>query len=379
MQEGARQAARLLERHQEHNAPPELVALVLWGADNLKTEGAPIAQALWLMGAKPRFDSYGRLAGAVLIAQEELDHPRIDVVISMSGIFRDLMPLQTKLLAEAALLAAAADEPVERNFVRKHALAYQASCGCDLETAALRVFGNADGAYGANVNNLIESGKWESENEIAETYMRRKGFAYGRSGAPTQQPALLKAMLTDVDLAYQNLELVELGVTTVDIYFDTLGGVSRAIRRAKGADAPVYIGDATRGELQVRTLGEQVALETRTRVLNPKWYESMLKHGFEGVRNIEAHVTNTVGWSATTGQVAPWVYQKMTQTYVLDAAMRARMAKLNPTASLRIAHRLIEAKERRFWTPDDETLEALRLTGEELEDQLEGVGLDDVA
>ena len=172
---------------------------------------------------------------------------------------------------------------------------------------------------------------------------------------------------------------VELGVTTVDIYFDTLGGVSRAIRRAKGADAPVYIGDATRGESRVRTLSEQVALETRTRILNPKWYESMLKHGFEGVRNIEAHVTNTVGWSATTGQVAPWVYQKMTQTYVLDAAMRARMAKLNPTASLRIAHRLIEAQERRFWTPDDETLEALRLTGEELEDQLEGIGLDDVA
>ena len=101
------------------------------------------------MGARPRFDSYGRLAGAVLIPQEELDHPRIDIVISMSGIFRDLMPLQTKLLAEASLLAASADEPVERNFVRKHALAYQASCGCDLETAALRVFGNADGAYGA--------------------------------------------------------------------------------------------------------------------------------------------------------------------------------------------------------------------------------------
>ena len=117
------------------------------------------------MGAEPRFDSYGRLAGATLIPLEQLDHPRIDVVISMSGIFRDLMPLQIKLLAEACFLAASADEPVEHNFVRKHALAYQAACGCDLETAALRVFGNADGAYGSNVNNLIENGRWETKTK----------------------------------------------------------------------------------------------------------------------------------------------------------------------------------------------------------------------
>ena len=128
--------------------------------------------------------------------------------------------------------------------------------------------------------------------------------------------------MSDVELAYQNLESVELGVTTVDHYFDTLGGISRAVTRARGVGVPVYIGDQTRGEGKVRTLAEQVALETRTRVLNPKWYEGMLKHGYEGVRQIEAHVTNTVGWSATTGQVAPWVYQSLTQTFVLDDAMR---------------------------------------------------------
>jgi hypothetical protein len=128
------------------------VALVLWGTDNLKTEGAPIAQALALMGASPRFDSYGRLAGAELMPLAELGRPRVDVVITLSGIFRDLLPLQIKLLAEAAFLAAQADEPPELNFVRKHALAYQAQHGGDMETASLRVFGNAEGAYGANVN-----------------------------------------------------------------------------------------------------------------------------------------------------------------------------------------------------------------------------------
>ncbi len=384
VKDGARQAERLLQKHiGDGHAFPESIAMVLWGTDNLKSEGGPIAQALALMGAKPRFDSYGRLAGAELMTLEQLGRPRIDVIITLSGIFRDLLPLQIKLLAEAAFMAASADEPPEHNFIRKHALAYQAEHGGDLETASLRVFGNAEGAYGSNVNSLVDNSRWEDGDELAETYSRRKGFAYGRAGRPMQQPKLLQSVLSGVQLAYQNLDSVELGVTTVDTYFDTLGGISRAIKRAKtekqGADAemaPVYIGDQTRdssGGGTVRTLTEQVALETRTRMLNPKWYEGMLKHGYEGVRQIEVHVTNTMGWSATTGQVQPWVYEQLSQTFMLDPEMRERLAQLNPTASARVANRLLEASERKFWTPDAKVLEALRRAGEELEDRLEGV------
>ena len=384
VQDGARQAERLLQKHiGDGHLFPESIAMVLWGTDNLKSEGGPIAQALALMGAKPRFDGYGRLAGAELIALEQLGRPRIDVVITLSGIFRDLLPLQIKLLAEGAFMAASADEPLEKNFIRKHALAYQLEHGGDLETAALRVFGNAEGAYGSNVSSLIDNSRWEDGDELAETYSRRKGFAYGRAGRPVQQARLLQSVLSGVQLAYQNLDSVELGVTTVDTYFDTLGGISRAIQRAKsnkeGPDAvmaPVYIGDQTRdssGGGTVRTLTEQVALETRTRMLNPKWYEGMLKHGYEGVRQIEVHVTNTMGWSATTGQVQPWVYQQLSETFMLDPAMRERLAKLNPTASARVANRLLEASERKFWQPDATMLAALRRAGEELEDRLEGI------
>jgi magnesium chelatase subunit H len=380
VQDGARQAERLLHKHAADGHPfPESIAMVLWGTDNLKSEGGPLAQALALMGAKPRFDSYGRLAGPELVPLAQLGRPRVDVVITLSGIFRDLMPLQVKLLAEAAFMAAGADEPIEQNFIRKHALAFMAEHGGDLETASLRVFGNAEGAYGSNVNSLVDNSRWEDGDELAETYTRRKGFAYGRAGRPMQQPALLKSVLAGVELAYQNLDSVELGVTTVDTYFDTLGGISRAIKRAKGPNAevaPVYIGDQTRdssGGGVVRTLTEQVAIETRTRMLNPKWYEGMLKHGYEGVRQIEVHVTNTMGWSATTGQVQPWVYEQLSETFVLDPAMRERLSKLNPTASAKVANRLIEASERKFWKPDPHVLEALRRAGEELEDRLEGI------
>jgi len=374
VEDGARQAERLLARHAAAGQGlPETVAMVLWGTDNLKTEGGPIAQALWLMGAAPRHDSYGRLAGAQLVPLERLGRPRIDVVLTLSGIFRDLLPLQTKLLAEAALLAAGADEPEHLNYIRRHALAFQAANGGDLAEAALRVFGNADGAYGANVNQLVDSGAWNDEDELAEAFVRRKGFAYGVDGPPRRHDAVLSHLLAKVDVAYQNLDSIEVGVTVVDHYFDTLGGISRAVRRASGTAAAVYIGDQTRGDGTVRTLAEQVSLEARTRALNPKWYEALLEHGYEGVREIEAHVTNTLGWSATTGQVAPWVYQQITQTYVDDPAMRERLAKLNPAASARIVGRLLEAHKRSYWQPDASTLERLQRAEEELEDRLEGV------
>jgi magnesium chelatase subunit H len=376
MRDGAQQAQRLLDRHAADGQPlPESVAFVLWGTDNLKSEGAQIGQVLALMGARARFDSYGRLCGAELIPQAELSHPRIDVIATLSGIFRDLLPLQTKMLAEAAYLAASADEPPEINFIHKHALAHQAALGCDLETAALRVFSNADGAYGANVNQMIDAGCWSNGDELADAYQSRKCFAYGRSGKPSKQPALLVSTLKTVDLAYQNLDSLELGVTTVDHYVDTLGGISRAVRRAKGEKVAVYVGDQTQGEGKVRTLAEQVTLETRTRMLNPRWYDSLLKHGYEGVRQIEAQVTNTMGWSATTEQVAPWIYQQISETFVLDEEMRKKLMILNPKASARMANRLLEANERHYWTPDAATLAALRDAGDEMEDRLEGISM----
>ena len=370
MVEGAKQAELLLETHA---TLPRTVALVLWGSDNIKSDGCPMAQALALIGAKPRFDAFGRLSGADLIPLEELGRPRVDVIMTLSGIFRDLLPLQTRMLAEAAFKAATADEPLEMNFIKAHAEAYATETGCDIEEAALRVFSNAEGAYGSNVNQLVDSSAFADEDELADAYEARKSFAYGRNGKAAQNADLLQKTLKTVDLAYQNLESVELGVTTVDHYFDTLGGISRAVKRAKGEEAAVYISDQTRGVGKVRTLKEQIALETRSRSLNPKFFEPLLEHGHEGVRALEAHVTNTLGWSATTGQVDPWVYQRISETFVLDDEMRKRLSELNPQASVRMANRLLEASERAYWEPDEETLAALQGAADELEDRMEGI------
>ncbi len=377
MAEGAKAAALLVARHAaDHGQAPRAIAMVLWGTDNLKSGGAQIAQALALIGARPRRDAYGRLCGAELVPLAELGRPRVDVVATLSGIFRDLLPLQARMLAEACLLASTADEPAHLNPVRANSLAHVEALGCDLETAALRIFSNAEGAYGANVGLMIDSGCWTDPDELAHAFERQKGHGYGVSGRPVAQPQLMARALADCDLAYQNLESVELGVTSIDQYVDALGGMARLIGRGRAgaAPVPVYIADTTGAQAAVRRLEEQVALEVRTRMLNPAWYEPMLAHGGEGVHQLEAGLTATLGWSATTGEVGAWVYGRLAETYMLDPAMRERLTALNPRASARFAGRLLEASDRRFWTPDAETLAALQAAADAIDDAIEGVG-----
>ncbi len=374
LKEGAARAEQLISRHvADGNDFPETVAFVLWGTDNMKSEGTQLAQVLALMGVVPRFDGVGRLCGARLLSLPQLGRPRVDVVASLSGIFRDLLPLQVKLLAEAALLCASADEPEDQNFIRKHALAAMREDGVDLETASLRVFGNSEGSYGSNVNLLLETGRWEDEDQLADLFVQRKGFAYGADGKCRAGQKMMKRALGTASLSFQNVDSVELGATDIDQYVEALGGVNRVIEQQQQKKVACYMGDHTGKDGRIRTLEEQVVLETRTRVLNPKWFEGQLVHGYEGVRNIAGHVATTVGWSSTTGSVPGWVYGDMAQTFVLDAEMRDRLATLNPSAAAGMATKLLEANDRGYWSPDAATLDALRDAAADLEDRLEGV------
>ncbi len=374
LKEGAVRAEQLIARHvADGNDFPETIAFVLWGTDNMKSEGTQLAQVLALMGVVPRFDGVGRLSGARLLTLLQLGRPRVDVVASLSGIFRDLLPLQVKLLAEAALLCANADEPEEENFIRKHALAAIREDGVDMETASLRVFGNAEGSYGSNVNLLLETGRWDDDDQLADLFVQRKGFAYGADGKCRAGQKMMKRALGTASLSFQNVDSVELGATDIDQYVEALGGVNRVIEQQQQKKVACYMGDHTGKDGKIRTLEEQVVLETRTRMLNPKWFEGQLVHGYEGVRNIAGHVATTVGWSSTTGSVPGWVYGDIAQTFVLDAEMRERLAALNPSAAAGMASKLLEANDRGYWSPDAETLDALRDAAADLEDRLEGV------
>ena len=363
----------LLETLKTEKAYPESIAMVLWGTDNLKSDGEGIAQVLWLIGAKPKEDELGNISDVELIALEELKRPRIDVVVTVSGIFRDLLTHHMKLIDKATRLAAkASDEPLEMNFIRRHALEQAKSLGISLDDAASRVFSNAPGSYGANVNHLVESSTWENDAQLSDAFISRKCFSLSPTGEWQEKRDVFEQSLSHVDLAFQNIDSFEIGISDIDHYYEYLGGVSKSVEKRRNKKPKVMVADAisTSGQ-RLSSLENMVKLETRTKTLNPKWYESLLKHGFEGVHEIEAHVSNTYGWSATASAVDDWVYQGIADTYMHDKAMLDRLTELNPHATAGIARRLLEANSRGYWNADESTIENLKHIYQDLEDQLE--------
>lgn len=363
----------LLDRAiQDTGAYPQSIGLVLWGTDNLKTDGEAIGQALCLLGVKPLADDLGRIHDVELAPLIELGRPRIDVVIAASGIFRDIFANHLTLLDRAFTLAVQADEPLEQNFVRAHALATAAELEIPLEEAARRIFSNAPGVYGANVNFAIENRAWDSEDDLARIFLSRKSFAYGSGLAGQQAEQLFDRVLATVDLTFQNVDSLEFGITDIDHYTEYLGGMTKAVQHITGSQPAAYLADFVMPGGKIRSVQEMVALETRTKTLNPRWYEGMLAHGYEGVREIESHVTNTFGWSATCQAVPGWVYDSIAGTYVLDPDMRERLREANPHAAAGLASRLLEAESRGYWRPPAAELAELRQAYLQLEAAAEG-------
>src|SRR5689334_5504198 len=372
-------ARSLLERYQNENGRyPEAMALVLWGLDNIKTQGEGVAQALWLLGTCPVRDALNRTTNIEAIPLDQLGRPRIDVVMTVSGIFRDLFSPTVQLLDKAVRLVAQLDEPLELNYVRKHVLQQVRQDACDVDDAAVRVFSNAPGNYGTNVNFMVMDSQWEREETLGDLFVTRKCFAYGRDskgGAIEGREArvAMDRALARVEATYQNIDTFEIGLTDVDHYFEYLGGVSKAVEKRAKSRPAIYLSDTLSPDVKIRTLEETVRLETRAKTLNPKWYEGMLKHGFRGVAEIENHVSNTFGWSATADAVDDWIYSEVANTFLFDETMLERLRDLNPHSAHSLVQRLLEANGRGYWEVDEDVVERLKEISRNLEDQLEGV------
>ncbi|MEM8612593.1 MAG: magnesium chelatase subunit H, partial [Cyanobacteria bacterium P01_H01_bin.105] len=368
---------RLLERQRQENGGlyPETIASVLWGTDNIKTYGESLAQMLWFVGVKPVPDALGRVNKLEIVPLEELGRPRVDVVINCSGVFRDLFVNQMALLDRAVKMAAEADEPLEMNFVRKHALQQAEEMGLSLREAATRIFSNASGSYAANVNLAVENSSWEEESELQEMYMTRKSFAFNSDnpGVMDQSRDLFEASLKTADVTFQNLDSSEISLTDVSHYFDSDPTKVISQLRDDGKKPSSFVADTTTANAQVRTLSETVRLDSRTKLLNPKWYEGMLANGYEGVRELSNRLVNTMGWSATADAVDNWVYEDTNTTFIEDEEMCKRLMDLNPNSFRRMVTTLLEVNGRGYWETSDENIERLQELYEEVENRIEGV------
>ncbi|MGI8837794.1 MAG: cobaltochelatase subunit CobN [Pyrinomonadaceae bacterium] len=372
-------AEALLQRCMEEQGHyPRAMALVLWGLDNIKTQGEGVAHALWLLGVRPVRDALNRATEIEVMPLEELQRPRIDVVMTVSGIFRDLFAPTMALLDKAVRRVATLEEPFEMNFVRRNVQEKIAAGDSHFEDAATRVFSNAPGNYGSNVNFMVMDSQWENEQTLGDLFVTRKCFAYtrdsrGRRLEGREAQHLMNDALARVEATYQSIDSFEIGITDVDHYFEYLGGVSKAVETRSKSRPAIYLSDSLSPQVKIRSLEETVRLETRAKTLNPKWYEGMLKHGFRGVAEIENHVANTFGWSATADAVDPWIYTEISKTFLLDPVMFKRLLDLNPHSTRSLTQRLLEAHHRGYWNPDEEVLEELRDTFASLQQRLEQI------
>ncbi|MGH9961967.1 MAG: cobaltochelatase subunit CobN, partial [Pyrinomonadaceae bacterium] len=344
----------------------------------IKTQGEGVAQALWLLGVRPVRDALNRATSVEAIPLDQLKRPRIDVVMTVSGIFRDLFSPTIQLLDKAVRLVAQLDEPLDQNYLRRNALEQANRDKCSFDDAVVRVFSNAPGNYGTNVNFMVMDSQWEHEDTLGDLFVTRKCFAYGRDsrGRSIEGREARIAMdraLARVEATYQNIDTFEIGITDVDHYFEYLGGISKAVETRSRVRPSIYLSDSLTRDARIRSLEETVRLETRAKTLNPKWYEGMLKHGFRGVAEIESHVSNTFGWSATADAVDDWIYTEVARTYALDSEMLERLRTLNPHSAHSLVTRLLEAHGRGYWEADPGLLDRLREISDSLEDQIEGV------
>ena len=378
---GVRLADALLERElAERGRVPETVGIVVWGTAAMRTHGDDAGEILALLGVRPVWHpETRRVASLEVIGLEELGRPRVDVTVRISGFFRDAFPHLIDLLDDAVTLVAALDEPPEGNFVRKHALEDQAGLVAELgadaawRRATTRVFGTPPGSYGVGLVQLIDVRTWREDADLAAVYEAWGGHAYGRGLGGVEARAAMRTQFARIDVAVKNVDTREHDVLDSSDYYAEHGGMVAYVRHLSGEQPRAVIGDSADPErVHARTLAEESRRVFRSRVANPRWIASMIRHGYKGAFELSATVDYLFGYDATTGVVEDWMYETLTAKYVLDADVSAFLRRSNPWALRAIAERLLEAAERGLWAaPAAGTLDALREAYLSVEGELE--------
>lgn len=365
---GREAADQLLARYYDENGRyPDTVGVVLWAIETMRTQGESVALILRLIGAEPDWDKSGRVTKVKITPVEQLGRPRIDVLVTTSGLFRDTFPNIIGVLDDAFRQIALLDESTEGNLVKKH---YQdmleklkaggMSQADAANLAAARIFGEAPGTYGTGVSELVKAtSAWDSTQDLIDTYLARMSYVYGRNNYGIKATDVFQQMLGTVDAVTQVRDSLY-GVLDNDDVYQYLGGLKLSAEAASGRAVDAYIVNTRNAsdpaKLKVQSLSEFMGAELRTRVLNPKWIEGMLKEGFPGSRAISDHIANLFGVAATLGGVSNWAWQQVAETFVFDKNISSR---LNPYNLQAIIGWAMEAARRDMWQADRETLQKL--------------------
>ncbi|MBD2234493.1 cobaltochelatase subunit CobN [Phormidium tenue] len=377
---GRRAAEVLVEQYtQDYGEYPQTLGLSVWGTSTMRTGGDDIAEALALMGVRPVWDGPSRrVVDFEVLPLSAIGRPRVDVTLRISGFFRDAFPNLIDLVDQAVAAVADLDEPPEQNPLaarsRQESAEWQAQ-GLTAEQAELRaryrIFGSKPGAYGAGLQGLIESQNWTTDEDLARAYLNWSGYAYGRNAQGHAMPEAFEQRLKHLQVVLHNQDNREHDLLDSDDYYQFQGGMTVAARTLQGQQPATYFGDnAVTAKPKVRSLDAEIAKVYRSRVVNPKWIEGVMRHGYKGAFEMAATVDYLFAYDATARCVADHMYEGVAQAYLLDPAVQAFVQTSNPWALRDMAERLLEANQRGLWaTATAEMLDSLR----QLANQAEGV------
>jgi cobaltochelatase CobN len=360
---GRRAAETLIERYtQENGEYPKTLGLSIWGTATMRTGGDDLAEALALLGVRPLWDGASRrVVDFEILPLGILGRPRVDVTLRVSGFFRDAFPNLIELFDRAVVAVASLDEPAEMNPLAaqvqtetQSGLAAGLEISAALDRASYRVFGSKPGAYGAGLQGLIDGQNWESDRDLATAYINWSSYAYRGAGVGTPAPEAFQQRLAGMQIVLQNQDNREHDLLDSDDYYQFQGGLTAAIKTISGSIPTVYCGDnSTMAQPKVRTLNEEIAKVYRSRVVNPKWIEGAMRHGYKGAAEMAATMDFLFAYDATTNCVADHMYAGVAEAYLLDPKVQEFMERSNPWAARDVADRLLEAHQRGMWQGAD--------------------------
>ncbi|TMV43199.1 cobaltochelatase subunit CobN [Paenibacillus mesophilus] len=376
---GATVAENSIRQYREnHGEYPGTTAVVLWGLETSRTQGETIGQIMRYLGVRVKGGRGTFRTEYEIIPLQELGRPRLNVVVHMTGLFRDMFP---NLLDDLNVLfrrVSELDESDEDNRFKAHTRQTAEklrATGHDLDRiadlASARLFGPPEGEYGTTLTRLIETKHWTEEADLGRAYADGQQHVYSLKERGRAEPELFAIHLQAVDIVSQIRSNHEYEVTDSDHYYEYFGGLAKSVELVRGRSAEIHITDTTGERAMTESAEHAIARGVRTRLTNPKWIDASLEHPYHGTQQVARRFEYVLGLAATTGKVEPWVFDSLHATYVEDRERSRQMADNNRWAYHAMIETLLESHQRGYWQPNAETLDRLRRRYIELEGDLE--------
>ncbi|MDD1727688.1 MAG: cobaltochelatase subunit CobN [Methanospirillum sp.] len=370
---GKQLAESLLQKYmKEEGRLPENVGYFWMAMDMMCSDGEGFAQLFHLIGVEPVWNASGQVKTFRVVSLEQLGRPRIDVTIEITSTLRDCYPTCYELMDEAIRTVASLDEPVEMNFIRKHALMSQQETSEDWRNATLRIFSNPPGAYVTGVALAVHASAWETEKDLVDVFMATHAFAYGKEYAGKLKPEQFARNLATVEVTFDKTASDTCDLLGCCCFFGNHGGMTLAARHFNPNEVKSYYGDTREPEhVYVHDMADEVRRVMRAKMFNPKWIERIKKSGYNGATAVSTRTEHLMGWQAATGEIDDWIFDEIANKFVLDREMKEFFQEKNPYAFEELTRRLLEAHQRELWVADPEVLEGLKNTYLEVESWLE--------